>query len=556
MSFTEISVIFFTASIFAILAKTIKQPLLIGYIFAGLLLGALGLSGNIHSFESLSQLGIALLLFLLGLEMNLSEVHLIGKVAFITGVTQILVTTFFCFILSTLFGFDRLPSLYIAAALSFSSTIIVIKLLSEKKDLNSLYGKISIGFLLVQDLFAILILIFLSGLKAGTNPDFMNFATLFLRAIVLLVLVWILAKKIFPIFIEKYVAGSGELLFVTSIAWALGFAAFVAGPMGFSVEIGGFLAGLSLSTLPEHYQIASKTKPLRDFFLIIFFLLLGSKLVISSASLLLMPTALVLSFYVLVSHTVILFVILGFLGFRKRTSFLVGLTVAQISEFSIILVAIGLSLGHITGPIVSLITMVGIITMTISTYLILGSENLYERFKHKLSIFERKFPKELSIPMHFELENHIVLVGCDRTGKSILSYLVRKNLKIVVIDFNPSVYSKLCEQKIPVILGDVNDSDVADFASIREAGLVISTIGNFNDNIRLLAELDSQKQTVVIVASTRSEALRLYERGASYVIVPEFLAGEHLKHLLIHFKGFYAKFKKIGRRQHEKLING
>src|SRR3989344_5944590 len=143
MSFTEISVIFFTASIFAILAKTIKQPLLIGYIFAGLLLGALGLSGNIHSFES---------------------------------VTQILVTTFFGFILSTLFGFDRLPSLYIAAALSFSSTIIVIKLLSEKKDLNSLYGKISIGFLLVQDLFAILILIFLSGLKAGKNPDFLIFS--------------------------------------------------------------------------------------------------------------------------------------------------------------------------------------------------------------------------------------------------------------------------------------------------------------------------------------------------------------------------------------------
>ncbi|MFC1710400.1 cation:proton antiporter, partial [Patescibacteria group bacterium] len=456
MDFSQIAILLVVAATFGIVAKRFRQPILIGYLFAGFVLALLGILNDTSLIVGLGKVGIALLLFLVGLEMNLKELPSIGKVALFTGLIQMSFTFTAATLIAILLGFSVVPAAYIGIAMSFSSTIIIIKLLSEKNDLGSLYGKIAVGFLLVQDLVAILILVFLSGLNGGGN-NITSYLLIAVKAIVLLGAVWFLSKKFLPKFFERYIAQSQELLFIVSIAWALGVASLVAGPFGFTLEVGGFLAGLALSNLPEHLEIASRVRPLRDFFLTIFFLGLGSSLVVTGVSGVILP-ALIFSVLVLIGNPIIMMSVLGFMRFKKRTSFLASVTVAQISEFSLIIVGVGATLGHLTDQHVALTVIVAAITMTASTYLILGANKVYLRLQDKLTIFERKNPKEnVLIEREEKLKDHIILVGCDKTGRSLLTLLKKKKISYLIIDFNPSVVEGLIALKEPVIFGDIGD---------------------------------------------------------------------------------------------------
>lgn len=555
MEFTQIATLLVVAGIFGIAAKLLKQPLLVGYLFAGVVLGIFGIVSDLEVFSVMGKLGVTLLLFLLGLEMNIREFPSIGKVAVITGAGQILFTSSLGFVIAHLFGFSLLPSLYIAIALTFSSTIIMVKLLSEKKDLNSLYGKIAVGLLLVQDFFAILILMFLSGLGRA-NLELSEYIFIGVKAIFFLIAVWILSKKALPSLFEKVIGGSPEIIFITSIAWALGIAAFVEGPLGFTLEIGGFLAGLSLSNLPEHLQIAAKTRPLRDFFLTIFFLLLGAQLTLDLGLSSILFPALVLSFFVLIGNPIIVLIILGILGYRKRTAFMAGLTVAQISEFSLILIATGKSLGHVSQNEVSLVVTVGVITMTLSTYAILGADKIYSKVKNYLNIFERKITKESVYIDKKDFRNHIILVGCDRTGKSLAAYFVRKNIEFLVVDFNPKIVRRLTAEKIPVVFGDINDSDIIEAANLDKASMVISTISNYSDDITLLEYIRNLKlrPTTIFTAQTKYEAIKLYENGAVYVVVPEIVAGDYIRHLFEIPGMGKSRLIKMGKKHFNRLL--
>lgn len=555
MEFSQIALLLVVAGVFGIIAKTLKQPLIIGYLFAGLLLGTTGLISDIEVFSGMGQIGVALLLFLLGLEMNIRELPAIGRVALITGIGQILFTSSIGFLIAQMLGFELLPSVYIAIAMTFSSTIIMVKLLSEKKDLDSLYGKIAVGFLLVQDFVAILILMFLAGLGKG-RLSIAEYGLIGIKALVLFTLVWLLSKKALPIIFERFIASSSELLFIASIAWALGVASLVAGPLGFTLEIGGFLAGIALSNLPEHLQIAARTRPLRDFFLTIFFLILGAQLVIEGGILPIFAPALVFSTFVLFGNPIIVLVILGALGYRKRTSFLAGLTVAQISEFSLIILALGLTLGHVAEREVALVVMVGVITMTISTYAILHADKIYSKIKNYLKIFEKKKPKEKALIEDKNLKNHIVLIGCDRAGKTLVAYFLRNNRDFVVVDFNPKVFRRLSAEKTPVVFGDINDTEIVESANLGYANTVISTISNFSDNLTLLEYIKplKVKPTTIFTALTRREALKLYERGATYVIVPEIVAGDYIRHLFEIPGMGRSRLIKMGKSHFNRLV--
>ena len=555
MDFSQIVILLIAAAAFGIIAKFLKQPLIIGFLFAGFFLGLSGVISENQTLQSMGQVGITLRLFLLGLEMNLRELPTIGKVAIATGLGQIFFTTLVGLLISLLLGFPLLPAIYISVALTFSSTIIIVKLLSEKKDLNSLYGKIAVGFLLVQDFVAILILMFLAGV-GKSDPTFFNYVFVLGKGVSLFILVWILSKKVLPLIFEKLVGGSSELTFIVSIAWALGFAAFVAGPIGFTREIGGLLAGISLSNLSEHLQVASKTRPLRDFFLTIFFLILGTQLVTRGNVLPLLPYSLIFSLFVLFGNPLIVLVIMGIMGYKKRTSFLAGLTVAQISEFSLILMSMGFLLGHVEASHVSLVTIVGVVTMTISTYLILGADRIYGLIKNYLSIFERRRTKEQIFLSEAKMEDHIILVGCDRTGRSLIRYFIKKQLPFLVVDFNPRIFKELTAEKIPVILGDINDQEVLAISHAELASLIISTSGNLTDNLTLLEYLKSltSKPTSLFTCSLRSEALTLYEKGANYVIVPEVVAGDHIRNLLRIYGVHSDRLKKAGQNHFNRLI--
>lgn len=555
MEFSQIALLLVVAGVFGIVAKLFKQPLLVGYLFAGLFLALSGAVTGDQSLESLGQIGVALLLFLLGLEMNIGELPAIGKVALLTGIGQIVFTSAIGFLLASLLGFGFLPSIYIAVALTFSSTIIMVKLLSEKKDLSSLYGKIAIGFLLVQDFVAVVILMFLAGLGRG-GLSLGDYGIIAIKAFLLFSGVWILSKKVLPTVFDKLIASSTELLFIVSIAWALGVASFVAGPMGFSLEIGGFLAGLALSNLHEHLQIASRTRPLRDFFLTIFFLLLGTKLVIAGGILPILPAALIFSLFVLIGNPIIVLTIMGFLGYKKRTSFLAGLTVAQISEFSLILMVMGLGLGHVADSHVALVVLVGVITMTASTYLILASESIYKIIHPYLSIFERKKTKEAVLTKESKMSDHIVLVGCDRAGRALTAFFIRRNMTFLVVDFNPKVFTRLTADNVPVVFGDINDPEIIDAANIESARIVISTTSSLSDNLTMLEYIRNmrRKPISIITASTKHDAIRLYEKGATYLIVPEVVAGEHIKQMLTICGSGRKRLVKMGKNHFNRLM--
>ncbi|OGM05712.1 hypothetical protein A2125_00465 [Candidatus Woesebacteria bacterium GWB1_43_5] len=555
MEFTQISILLVAAAICASIARFFKQPTIVGYIFAGFLLATLGIGRNIEVFSGLGQVGVALLLFLVGVEMNLKELPSIGRVALFAGGGQMLFTSLTGFILALVLGFSPLVAIYIAIALTFSSTIVIIKLLSEKKDLQSLYGRISLGVLLAQDLIAVVIIMFLAGLRRSsfTPADFIFIA---IKATFLIAATWVLSKKVMPRLFDKFLAQSTETLFIGGVAWALGVSAFVGGPMGFTLEIGGFLAGLALSNLPEHLQIASRTKPVRDFFLTIFFLLLGTHLQLDQISGVALP-ALVFSIFVIVGNPLILLSILGLMGHSRRTSFLAGLTMAQISEFSLILMTMGLALGHVGQKDISLVILVGVITMTISTYLIMGAEKIYLRVKDYLGVFERKKPKEDALNLPKELKNHIVLIGSDRTGRAIVSYLVKKNFDFVVVDFNPNVFATLTAEKVPVIFGDITDPDIFELSSIKEARLVISTNSDLTDNLTILENIKRHPKRPITMFTTveRSDGVKLYEKGADYVLVPQAIAGEHIRHILATYGTNEEKLKRLGKANFNRLMN-
>lgn len=554
MNFAQISILLVTASVFGVFAKFLKQPLLVGFIFSGFLLSYFGFLSDHQMLDSLGKIGVALLLFLIGMEMNLRDLKNVGKVALATGIGQILFTMIIGFALAYLLGFSFVPSIYIAAALAFSSTIIIVKLLSQKGDINSLYGKISVGFLLVQDFVAILILLFLAGLQEG-NAGIGQIVFVLLKSLALFYLVWFLSKDILPKVFSKIVGNSQELLFIISIAWALGIASLVGGPLNLSFEIGGFLAGLALSNLPDHIGISSKTKSLRDFFLTIFFVTLGGQLVISGASEIL-PKALMFSMVVLIGNPLIVMFILGLMGHKSRTSFLASVSVAQISEFSFILMAMGKSLGHVSQSELSLIILVGAITMTGSTYLILGSEKVYYKLRNLLKVFERKNTKESVFTKEIELDGHIVLIGCDKIGSSLISYFRKHKEQLVVVDFDPNVFARLSSENVNVLLGDITDEDIATLTKMDKAKLVISTIPNLEENLYIVNAIKKMVNRPIFIASSNSrlETLKLYEEGSDYVLNPDIIAGEFLRHLF-RTRGFSSpKISKMGKAHFNRLM--
>lgn len=523
----ELAIVILFAASLGVVAKFFRQPIILAYLAAGILIGYFGFFNlsDKETFQIFSDLGIMFLLFLVGLEINYNSLRLVGKTSLIVGLGQVIFTFFFGFLIALALGFPKLHAVYIAITLTFSSTIIIVKLLSDKRDLNSLYGKISVGLLLVQDFIAILILIFLTGIGSGETFIVPKIVLTIVLGIFLFALMIWLGRRIFP-FIFNKIAHSQELLFLTSLAWLFALSALVS-KLGFSIEIAGFLAGLALANSSEHLEITSRMRALRDFFILIFFVILGSSIVLSDFSGIILPVV-IFSLFVLIGNPLIVLIIMGFMGFRKRTSFFTGLVVAQISEFSLIVAALGLKLGQITNEVVALITAVGIITITTSTYLIIHSHRIFSYLSDHLSIFERKTIIMEDGFMEKEFQKPIVLVGLGRTGESIITSL-RKD-KLLVVDFDPEIISRLKERGIDYIFGDISDPDIFEKANLEKAQLVISTTPYFESNLSLLNQVNllKKKPKIILRAETEREAEFLYRRGADYVLLPNLTSGQYL----------------------------
>lgn len=555
--FLVVSLSIFTASVFGFIASIFRQPLIIGYIFAGLTLSLFGVFSeeNQGLLENMAHLGITFLLFLVGLEMNVKELAKVSQVALLVGVGQMVFTFIIGFLLVLFLGFSLIPALYITVSLVFSSTIIAVKLLSEKKDLNSLYGKITVGLLLVQDLVAVLVLIFLSGFQTETFTLFV-FLSVFAKGILLFIGIYILTKSLLTKIFDRVAMVSSELLFLAAISWALALSALVSLPaVGFSIEIGGFLAGLALAGSSERLQIASRVKPLRDFFILAFFLLLGAQMIVGLTPSLVFK-GLLFSLFVLLVKPLIIFVIIGFLGYKSRTAFLSAVTASQISEFSFVIVALGYKLGHITGGEVGLVAIIGVATMTTSTYLTLAGHKLYHSARYFLGKFERKRTKEVAFVPQESLTEHTILIGVGRTGSALLPVLREQNHKLLVVDFDPDVVERLSGKGFSVMYGDSTDFEALELLGLERAKYVISTTNSLEDNLMLLKKVKKirgRRPLVVMTVSTSGDALTLYEAGADYVVVPRIVSGEHLADLFAKGDIDKAYFARLRERHFERL---
>lgn len=529
--FYQLAFVLLAASAIGVSTKKLRLPLVISYLLSGLLLSFVRLFDVGHSpvFEVFPEMGIAFVLFLIGIELKLSELRYLGKPVILVALGQIFITTALGYGLARLLNFNQTESLYMGLGLAFSSTVVVVKMLLDNRDLTSLYGKLSVGILLVEDLVAVVVLMLISlsdmFLETGQNI-LLPIASFLIKALILFGATFVLAKYLLNKIFE-FTAHSVELLYVSSIAWCFSFTSFAVF-LGFSLEIGAFLAGVSLATSPYHLQIQAKIKPMRDFFLALFFIYLGAKAEFKNF-LVVFPAVLVFTIYALIAKPLIYAFLLSRFGFKRHTFFQTALSLSQISEFSLVVLMVGISSNIVGVEIMSIMALVAIISITLSSVLISFSRDLYKilspyissvELKNKPHIFEQKTKKELN--------DHVIVIGGHRVGGPIIEFLKNSKIPFVVLDFNPSIVKELQNKEVNAFYGDIGDPDIYDFLHLEKSKLIICTATDFSDNQLLLnfVKEKSPKTTVVLRAADQRHAEILKQLGANYVILPEKVSGD------------------------------
>jgi Kef-type K+ transport system membrane component KefB len=523
--FFEFALILVVSTAVGALGRVLKQPLIVSFIAAGIIIGpsALNLIQSPEQIHLLAEIGISILLFVVGLKLDINLIRSRGTVSLMTGLGQVIFTSVFGFLIGKLIGYGNMESLYIAVALTFSSTIIIVKLLTDKKEIDSLHGQIAVGFLIVQDIVVVIIMIFLSALGAGTEAESPALAvfTVFLKGIGIILLVGLLMKKVLPRLLHL-LAASAELLVLFSVAWAVILAA-LGDVLGFSKEVGAFLAGVSLASTQYREVISGRLISLRDFLLLFFFINLGSQLDLSLLGAQVIP-AIIFSIFVLIGNPLIVLLIMGLMGYRKRTSFLAGLTVAQISEFSLILAAMGFTLGHIEAETMGLITLVGLITIGLSTYMIIYSSELYSLLSPFLSIFESPLAyKRKDDKIYTGQPVDAIIFGLGRYGNNIsISLSKENNMSVLGIDFDPNLVKRWQKKGRNAQYGDVEDPELHAVLPLSEAKVVISTLNDPHQNLALLKYLKEVGYTskVALTVHTSRDGEMLKKAGADIILYP------------------------------------
>lgn len=524
--FTQISFVIATATVVAIFMRILKQPLIMSYIITGIIVGpsVLNLVQSKEAFESFSELGITLLLFIIGLGLNAGVIRSLGKVSLYTAMTILVMIGFAGHMASLMLGFDSATSVIIGISLFFSSTIIILKVLSDNKEVNRLYGQLAIGVILVDDVIATIALVVVAAIGAHAAFTPVTVGLMGLKAVGLGVGLAVIGIKIMPR-LSALFARSQELLFLFSISWGM-IVATLFELAGFSHEVGALFAGVSLAGLPYATEMASRLKPLRDFFIVIFFVTLGETFTFGALGESIVP-ALILSAIVLIGKPFFILVSLGIQGYTKLTSFKTAIHLSQISEFSIILVIFAASIGVAQESAVAVITLVALITIGVSTYLMKYDDQLYRLLERPLRHFERVTIKER---LQRQPLYPVILVGYHKGGYEFLKAFRDMKQRYIVVDYDPEVIDHLDSQGIRHAYGDATDEEFLEEININRAQLVVSTVTDVTTNRILLKYLRRHNEHVSFIchANNFDEAAELYALGASYVSLPHMIGSERI----------------------------
>jgi Kef-type K+ transport system membrane component KefB len=528
--FEEVAALLAIASLVGLIGVAARQPLIVSFIAVGILVGPSGFGIVVGGvvIETLARLGIALLLFLVGLKLDINLIRSFGRVAVATGLGQVGFTSIGGFLICLALGMGAVEALYVAVALTFSSTIIIVKLLSDKREIDALHGRIALGFLIVQDICVVVAMIVLSALDAAGVGGTLALARALGGGVALVAVAGLFMRYLAEPLLTR-MAREPELLVVFAIGWAAVGAA-AADALGLSKELGGLLAGVSLGSTSVRESIAARLAPLRDFLLLFFFLQLGGVFDFAAIADRLVEAA-VLSVFVLVGNPLIVMAIMGVMGYRKRTGFLAGLTVAQISEFSLVFIALGHALGHVGLEAVGLTTLVGIVTIGLSTYMIVYSATLYRWLERYLSPFERKrTPREDHLAEADEAPHRpIILCGLGRYGTAIAERLAARGIGFLGVDFDPEAVRAFQRRGWPAIYGDVSDPIFVAHLPLESASWVVvavphaaGVLGYADTNDALVSALRHAgfRGRIALTANFPVEVARLKGIGADAVLSP------------------------------------
>jgi len=550
-AFGEVASLLVLAAVLGFIGIILRQPLIVSFIAVGLIAGpsALDLVRSGAQINLLSELGIAVLLFLVGIKLDIKLIRSLGAVSLMTGLGQVAFTSILGFLIGLALGLDAVTSLYVAVALTFSSTIIIVKLLSDKREIDSLHGQIALGFLIVQDLVVVLAMIVLSAIGIGTGEGHRsgNILVVLSSGVALVGLVLLFVRYVANPLTDR-LAHAPELLVIFAIAQAAMFAA-VGDFVGLGMEVGGLLAGISLASSPYRETIAARLAPLRDFLLLFFFIALGATLNLSLLGTH-VTAAVVFSLFVLIGNPLIVLAVMGAMGYRKRTGFLAGLTVAQISEFSLIFIAMGVTLGHVDKDALGLVTMVGLVTIAISTYMITYSHRLYSLFEPLLGIFERSgTPREPSGDggQHETDQYDVMIFGLGRFGTAIGMRLKRKGIRVLGIDFNSIAVRRWRRLGLDTEYGDATDPEFISALPSGSARWFVSTIpvyptGLSHEDTRSTLIQATRSSTfhgqIAVTSHSRSDTEELLSSGADIVLEPFQDAADRAVDILLGGKQF------------------
>jgi Kef-type K+ transport system membrane component KefB len=520
--FHLVAAVLLACAVAGAVAGKLRQPVIVAFIAVGILLGpVLGVvEPEQDEIQLLAKLGISLLLFIVGLELDVRLIRRVGPVALATGLGQVAFTSGVGFFLTVGLGFELVHAIYIAVALTFSSTIIIVKLLSDKRETEELHGRIAIGFLIVQDIVVVIVMITLTafgpenGVDTGIGRDLL--AT-FGRGVLFLGAIAALMKWVLPPLLRR-IADQREILLLFAIAWAISLAAF-GDLLGISEEVGAFLAGVALASTPYRETIGARMVALRDFLLLFFFIDLGARMDPGQAMEQL-TAVLLLSAFVLIGNPLIVLIIMStIMRYPSRTAFLAGVTVAQISEFSLIFAALGLELGHIDDTTVDVITMVGLITIGLSTYLILYSQQIHQHIGGVLTIFERGDSRDVSYEEE-RPEPDVIVFGLAGLGLAMVRELRDHGVEVMGVDLDPSRLEEARRLGVSTVYGDARNPDLLEDLPLEGAAWVVCTVERYEPNIALLHALQEfhYEGKVALTSHDPQNAIHLLNEGASAIL--------------------------------------
>ena len=544
---TEIGFLIIIATVLGFFVRLSKQPLIPAYILTGIIIGplVLGLVEDPDLISNLSQIGVAFLIFTAGIEIKLKKLKEVGKVASVGGTLQVLIMFFLAFMVAIGLGFVGKAPAYVGLVVAFSSTMVVITLLAQKKEINSLHGRIIIGFLLIQDIAAVIALAVL-----GSDLRFNSITFVLLKAIGFGVFAIIISKLSNPFFRKS--ADNHEMLLLMSISFLF---LFIIGSAvaGLSLVIGAFFAGVALANSDYKTEIQGNITSLREFFAVIFFVALGMQLRLISGNL--VTLFFILLVLVIIIKPLLIMYVVRISGYKKRTAFFTGNALAQTSEFSLIIVTIGLAAGHIDQGLFSTLVLLTVLTMSLTTYFITFEKRLSELFSWPLNILDKVKTNKENLENIDRNDKEVVIFGCHRIGGLILRDLNNHKKNLMVVDYNPQIIKSLITKKIPCIYGDFMHEEILEKINLKNSKIFISTIPAFDENKELIKKIKrvNKSSIVIVVARNIDEANELYKKGVDYVILPKFISGEKISDLIGD-----ARKGKMGRLRmdHKKYLKG